>query len=227
MMIEETKNCWLRNRCSKIDCDKDFCLKKFKLDELYKLTLLADSYKEDIPLRVDLDGTDRDNFLYLKDIQTHIDKFVERGDNLYLHSLISGNGKTTFSTRMIKEYLFRVWYKCDIECKALFVHVPRFLLAVKPNAYNSDYANYIRENAPKADLVVFDEVATKELSTFEFEHVLDIINTRIDNKKANIYTSNVSNEEFVEKMGSRLYSRIVNNSIDVELFGSDKRGLFK
>lgn len=90
----------------------------------------------------------------------------------------------------------------------------------------SEYAQYIMANALDADLVVFDEVATKELSNFEFEHILNIINTRLEAGKANIFTSNVTNEEFLEKMGSRLYSRIINNSLNVELHGIDKRGLF-
>ena len=37
----------------------------------------------------------------------------------------------------------------------------------------------------------------------------------------------MTNEEFLEKMGSRLYSRIINNSLNVELHGMDKRGLFR
>ena len=222
------EKCWLYNNCSKVDCDKEFCLKQFKLNKLYELTLLSDKHKEEISLRLDADGRDRDSFLFMRDIQNNIDKFVNRGDNLYLHSYISGNGKTTLATRCIKAYLQKIWYKSDIRCRALFIHVPRFLLEMKQNiTKKSDYAQYILDNALDADLVVFDEVATKGLSAFEFEHILNIINTRIDQGKANIYTSNVSNEEFLENMGSRLYSRIVNNSIDVELFGADKRGLFK
>ena len=222
------KDCWLYDNCTKVDCDKDFCLKQFKLNKLYELTLLSDKHKKDIQLRLDADERDKESFLFMRDIIQKIDKFVERGENLYLHSFKSGNGKTTLSIRCIKSYLNKIWYKSDIKCRALFIHVPRFLLEMKQNiTKKSDYAQYILDNALDADLVVFDEVATKGLSNFEFEHVLNIINTRIDQGKANIYTSNVSNQEFLDNMGSRLYSRIVNNSIDVELFGEDKRGLFK
>ena len=50
------------------------------------------------------------------------------------------------------------------------MHVPRFLLEMKQNiTKKSEYAQSILDNALEADLVVFDEVATKELSTFEFE----------------------------------------------------------
>ena len=74
-------------------------------------------------------------------------------------------------------------------------------------------------------MVVFDEVGTKDLSVFEHENILSIINTRIDNDKSNIYTSNLSPMELRARVGDRLYSRIVNMSIDVELHGADKRSL--
>ena len=35
----------------------------------------------------------------------------------------------------------------------------------------------------------------------------------------------MTDEEFKEKLGDRLYSRIVNLSTNIELFGQDKRGI--
>ena len=43
--------------------------------------------------------------------------------------------------------------------------------------------------------------------------------------KSNIYTSNMTANELNERLGSRLYSRIQNLSVDIEFAGSDKRGL--
>ena len=218
--------CWIYDNCNHADCDNNFCIKKFKLDELFKLTLLQECDKIDIKLRADDDGTDLEELQYLKSILDNIDKFVGRGENLYLHSLGCGNGKSTTGKKAIKAYLQKIWYKSDITCRALFIHVPRFLLEMKQNiSRKSEYAQFILDNALDADLVIFDEVATKELTTYEFENILNIINTRLEAKKANIFTSNVTNEEFLNKMGSRLYSRIINNSINVELHGMDKRGI--
>ena len=89
---------------------------------------------------------------------------------------------------------------------------------------NNEYVNHVKKNFLTADIVVFDEVATKNFTTFEHEHILSMINTRIDMNKTNIYTSNIAGAELREKVGERLYSRIVNLSVDIELFGSDKRG---
>ena len=222
------QNCWLSGRCNGIDCDKDFCVKKFKLEYLFDQALLTEKHKKDLALRVDADKGDLEAFKYLKSIQNAVEDFVANGDNLYIHSLISGNGKTSFAVKILKEYLFRIWPKSELKCRGLYIHVPKFLIAMKDNiSERSEYVQHIKKNAVDADLVVFDEVGTKSLTSFEFENILTIINSRLDYGKANIYTSNLTNEEMLDNLGSRLYSRIINNSNDVLFVGQDKRGLFQ
>jgi len=224
-MIE---SCLFADRCNKIDCDKDFCVKKFKLDYLFDQALLSEKHKKELVLRVDADKRDLEAFKYLKSIQNSVEKFVENGDNLYIHSLISGNGKTSFAIKILKEYFYRIWSKSDLRCRGLYIHVPKYLISLKDNiSEKSDYVKHIKKNALDADLVIFDEVGTKSLTSFEFENILTIINARLDYGKANIYTSNLTNEELLDNLGSRLYSRIVNNSNDVVFVGQDKRGLFQ
>ena len=162
----------------------------------------------------------------MKKIEEGIENFVDNGQCLYIHSSTCGNGKTAWAIRMLQSYINKIWFKSDLRCRVLFVNVPRFILALKENITTpSEYVKHVQDNIETVDLVVFDEVGTKALTTFEHEHILNIINTRIDNDKSNIYTSNLSPMELREKVGDRLYSRIVNLSIDVELFGSDKRSL--
>ena len=84
---------------------------------------------------------------------------------------------------------------------------------------------YIKEHVLDADIVIWDEVGTKGLTQFEHENILNLISIRIDNGKANIYTSNLNDAELHQVIGDRLYSRIVLLSDDVELFGADKRSL--
>ena len=89
----------------------------------------------------------------------------------------------------------------------------------------SEYINHIKKYVLDADLVVWDEVGVKALTNYEHEHLLNLINTRLDEGKSNIYTSNLDAEELREKVGERLYSRISNLSIDIEFHGVDKRGM--
>ena len=224
------KDCYIKDKCKKKNqcLLNSYCPKLFKIDFLYNESLLTLKQREHIDLYPDKNSTDVDKFKQLKQIENNIISFIETGNNLYLHSIIPGNGKSSWAIRMCQAYINNIWHISDLKCKVLFISVPRFLLALKDNiSSKSDYIEHIKENIFDTDLVVWDDIATKSATVFEAEHLLSFIDTRINEGKSNIYTSNLSPQEIEEKLGSRLYSRIVNYSIDIELTGKDKRGIFR
>lgn len=233
-MITSDK-CYVKCGCeqyakNKDQCDynQNVCMRLFKMNALFDLSELTMKQRERTYLRVDADGTDKDKFEMLSNISNNIGEFVANGSNLYIHSSICGNGKTAWAIRMMQSYIGKIWFRSDIECRALFIHVPKFLIAIKDNISNrSDYVERVKNNVKTADIVVFDEIGTKAPSQFEHENLLSIINDRIDSGKTNIYTSNLNSNELREVLGERLYSRVVNLSTNIELNGQDKRGLIK
>lgn len=219
-------NCYLRAVCNGKDCDKDFCLRKYKMDSLYSAALMTESQKQHLVLRVDADGKDLEPFKTLANIEQNILTFVSEGKNLYLHSSNCGNGKSSWSIRLAQSYFNKIWARSEAKCRVLFISVPRFLLALKDNiTAKSDYVEYIKDNVLDADLVIFDDIAAKMGSEFELTHLLNIIDNRLALGKSNIYTSNLNRQQLYLALGERLTSRVANMSIDIELFGSDKRNL--
>lgn len=196
------------------------------MTKLYENALMTDKQKEHVQLRLDADGTDRDIFTYLKTVEEHIDQFICEGQNLYLHSNQCGNSKTSWAIRLLQSYINSTWYKANIDECALFINVPRFLIELKNNiSQRSAYAEGVLKHVNIAKVVVWDEVGTKSLSAYEHENLLTYINARLDSGLSNIYTSNLTPGELKEAVGDRLYSRIVNNSIDLCFKGADKRGI--
>ena len=216
--------CYLYDFCNHKDCEADFCQRKYKMDSLYSAALMTESQKQHITLRVDQDGTDLEQFKQLAVIEQDIVNFISNGKNLYLHSANCGCGKTSWSLRLTEAYFNKIWARSEAKCRVLFISVPRFLLALKDNitAKNS-YVEYIKENVFAADLVIWDDIAAKMGSEFELTHLLNIIDNRLALGKSNIYTSNLNRQQLYTALGERLTSRIANMSIDIELFGSDKR----
>lgn len=231
--MQLSTSCYLEDTCWKFqnkdkNCkDTDiFCPRFFRMNYLYDQSLLSLKQRRHKPLHLDADGTDRNEFNKLKSIEDNIEKFVETGSNLYIHSPISGNGKTEWSLRLLQSYIGKIWFKSDLRCRVLFINVPRYLISLKESITTpSEYVDHIKKNIFNADIVVFDEIGIKAATTFEFENLLNFINTRIDLGKSNIYTSNLTAAELNDRLGSRLYSRILNMSVDIELHGADKRGL--
>lgn len=228
--MQGQENCWLKQeeQCDKSCCNK-FCLQYVKLNTLYNNALVSIPNRKHLALRVDNDGCDDEAFSQLKTIENSIVNFVKNGQNLFIYSSNFGNGKSSWALRMIQSYFNKIWYRADLSCKALFISVPRFLLAIKDNINTTnEYASYIQENVMNADLVVWDDIGTKVGTEFEISHLLSIIDARISAGKSNIYTTNLVDNELVKSLGDRLYIRIVNYSnYVIELKGKDKRCLNK
>lgn len=216
--------CYLYDFCNHKDCEAEFCQRKYKMDSLYSAALMSESQKQHITLRVDQDGTDLEQFKQLAAIEQDIVNFINEGKNLYLHSAIPGNGKSSWSLRLAEAYFNKIWARTSDKCRVLFISVPRFLLAIKDNiSIKSSYVEYIKDNVLEADLVIWDDLASKVGSEFELSHLLSLIDNRLVLGKSNIYTSNLNKQQLYTAIGERLASRVANMSIDIELFGSDKR----
>ena len=218
--------CFLYANCNHKDCDK-ICNRKLKLSYLFAESELPESKWTPIKLYVDGDNTDFEAFNHLAEIRNNIVRFVKAGANLYLHSSNSGNGKTSWAINLAQIYVDRTWKSQDFSsCAILFVSVPAFLEALKRNMNTRDaYAERLLTKIPKADLVIWDDIAAKSGSEYEINKLLSLIEGRITKNKSNIYTSNLNSTEIYNALGSRLASRVCNLSTDIELFGADKRFL--
>lgn len=223
----DSKNCWLKNNCKQLHCDDpNGCMILYKLDFLYNQANVPLKLREPLILRVDADGTDLEEFKQLKQIQDNVIEFINNGEQLLIHSKGCGNGKSSWALRLLQTYFNKIWLRADLNCKALFINVPHFLLALKDNiSSKSDYIQHIKDNVLTCDLVIWDDIGTKNSTSFESENLLSMIEGRILNNKANIFTSNLNDQELHDALGDRLASRICNLGYNITFNGGDKRGL--
>ena len=151
---------------------------------------------------------------------------TDNPSGLYLTNDCVVTHNTSWALRLCQAYLDQIWIQSKLECRVLFVSVPKLLLSLKDNiSEKNEYASYIKENVLKADLVVWDDIASKSASEFEAENLFSMIDARIGAGKSNIYTSNLTQSELHECMGDRLASRVCTASLDIEFHGKDKRGI--
>lgn len=225
-----TNQCYLNYSCGKYNrggCTyPEFCVKLFKINSLFDAGLFSETQRKHLNLRIDNNGTDREQFSQLKQIEDNIESFIQEGRNLFIYSPQPGNGKTSWCLRLAQQYINAIWHKSDIRCRVLFVSVPKFFIMLKDNiSQKNEYITYIKQNVLDCDLVIWDDIGTKVGTEFEIENLLNIVDNRISNGKSNFYTSNLIPNQLTERLGERLYSRIVNLSINIPLNGMDKRGL--
>lgn len=172
------------------------------------------------------DEEDMEAFNRLKHIMNCSERFVNEGHNLYIYSNCTGNGKTSWAIKILQSYLNSIWYKADFDtCQALFINVPDLLISLKDFDNENSYANKVLKNIKTAKLVIWDEIGSKAGTEYEQERLYSLINSRVMQGLTNIYTSNIVPNNLSNYIGQRLYSRVINDSICIEIKGGDKRGI--
>lgn len=182
-------------------------------------------YLQDISLRPVKE--DVETFKELQDIKNNIVDFVNQGKNLFIYSSSVGNGKTTWSTKLVKEYIEQVsgiMFKNN--CPALFINVSNFLNKKKLAITNRELVPEVQDLEQKilsAKLVVFDDLGVKDVSSYELNSLYYWIDERTSNLRSCIYTSNLSPQALSMILDSRIYSRVVNYSEVKEIKAGDFR----
>jgi DNA replication protein DnaC len=73
------------------------------------------------------------------------------------------------------------------------------------------------------DYLFIDDIGAEKLSDFVVEFLYLIVNKRYENMKRTVFATNLTVEDFIEKYGERIMSRISEMCILHELKGEDKR----
>ena len=174
-------------------------------------------YPQELIADVDLEP-----YCELAEIKSNIAEFVENGDNLFICSRYTGNGKTSWAIKLLLKYFDEIWAGNGFRVRGLFVNVPTLLLQLKnfSNPLSEEYKKQLLE----ADVVVWDEIASSSISNYDYSNLLMFLDYRIAECKSNIFTSNVTSSEELEKnVGSKLASRIWNTSRIIKFNGKDRR----
>lgn len=174
-------------------------------------------YPQELVADVDLEP-----YSTLADIKDDILFFVENGQNVFICSKYTGNGKTSWSIKLLLKYFDSIWAGNGFKVRGLFVNVPTLLLQLKnfSNPLTEEYKKLLME----VDLVVWDEIASTSISNYDYGNLLMFLDYRIASDRSNIFTSNATSKQELEKnVGSKLASRIWNTSTIVEFKGKDRR----
>lgn len=221
MENEDFSKCWYYSSCQK-KCSTA-CIRYLEMKNLIDSSELPELFR--YPKSLEPENVDYNAFCRLADIKDGILEFVKTGSNLYICGEKTGTGKSTWASKLMLKYFDNIWAGNGFTIRGKWVHVPSLLINLK------DFSNPVNANGNKlksilcsCDLVVWDDIASTGLSNYDLSQLLTLIDTRVFNCKANIFTGNITSEEEMEKvLGSRLTSRIWNKSEIITFRGKDRR----
>lgn len=215
-MVLKNKDCWYKNVCTYDFCTN--CIRYSEMKYLMDNSGLSKNKQRPIPL----DGSrDPESFQLLAEIKTDIVNFVNNGESLYIFSENTGNGKTSWAIKLLLKYFDSIWAGNGFRVRGYFQHVPTLFNTLKDFSKSHEA---LKNMLATTDLVVWDDIASTKLSDYDAQQLLIIIDQRVSDGLANIYTGNLTSQEaLIKAVGQRLASRIWNMSTLVEFKGKDRR----
>lgn len=216
-------NCWYKKACAlkdTSDCNSG-CIRFMEMDYLTQTSRIPPKRQRVKPLQPE--HIDVQAFQMLKEIGDDIVNFVDNGENLYIVSKYTGNGKTSWAIKLMLKYFNEIWAGNGFKTRGLFIHIPTFLTQLKNFSTKDPEFERFKKLITQADLVIWDDIASTGLSQFDHTQLLTYLDQRILEGKSNIYTGNLLKEDLYKSLGSRLTSRIWNTATIAKFEGSDRR----
>ena len=216
-------SCWYQQGCKLYNenCEKT-CHRYLEMKYLIDNCGMPNADKYIKPLTPE--EIDLPSFIELKNLKDDILNFVENGENLYIVSENFGNGKTTWSLKLLYKYFDEVWCGNGFKPRGYFIYVPEFLNQLKLIDFrnSSEYKNLCKI-INTVDLVVWDDIASSNLTNSDHVNLSSFIDSRMLKGKSNIFTGNLLSEELRQALGNRLHNRIWDNSKIVKFVGRGRR----
>ena len=196
-----------------------------KLNNLFELSGLPKKYFE--PQHLVKREVDAECWDWLEDVRNNIVEEVQRGLNIVITSTIVGNGKTSWAVRLLQRYLAETALDGRMVEKGMFVVSAQLLTEFGDYNYFQTMKEFLErfEKLKTCDLLVIDEIGGGSLTKASYPYLYDLVNYRVDNNLSTIYTTNYTDEEIIDLLGQRLYSRIYDTSVVLEFEASNVRGL--
>ena len=217
------EDCWYKEVCLAPPSECQSCIKFLEMQYLMENSNLPKAKQR--PQQLFAPQDDMGAYSRLADIKSNIVDFIDSGKSLYISSKYTGNGKTTWAIKLMLKYFDEIWAGNGFNVRGLFVHVPTFLLKCKDFKTTDAEFEKLKRRLLTVDLVIWDDIASTNISGYDFSQLLTYLDARCLDELSNIYTGNLETyEKLSEKIGTKLASRVFSNKTEVVIFnGRDMR----
>ena len=216
--------CYAENYCKKkseSSCS-ELCGGCRVLRALYNLSRIPERYRYSIVLEATMD--DLPAFEALNEYKEAVLDKVEAGEGLYIWGKSTGCGKTSWACKIMGYYFRKIAFDTGLENEGLYIFLPTFLEDLRDNYDNKDPDfEQVLSMVKGCKLLIIDDIGAERVTEWVRERMVSIINTRVSNNLATIYTSNLSPEELKAELGDRIASRVLGSSQVIEIAGGDRR----
>lgn len=219
-MTDRNSDCWYKDVCEADENACNNCIKFAEMKHLMETSRLPKNKQRPIPLNAPT--VDRDAYARLSEIKSDIVSFVEEGRSLFIGSNHTGNGKTSWAIKLMLRYFDQIWAGNAFRTRAVFVHIPTFLLKCKDFNTHDEEFEQLKRDMLNADLVVWDDIAGINMTNYDYSQLLMYVDARVFAEKSNIFTGNCETYDELQKfIGGKIASRILTSDTELIVLHSN------
>jgi DNA replication protein DnaC len=153
---------------------------------------------------------------YVEDVDANLDA----GRGLWLMGDV-GTGKTTLAMLVSKATL-------EAGRSVAIYSLPRLLAELRKTFDEDSDRSFLEllDRLAAVDLLHVDDLGAERTSPWVIEQLYSIVNSRYEERRSMVVTTNLQREELVEQIGERTVSRLTEMCDELPLFGHDRRETF-
>jgi DNA replication protein DnaC len=149
-----------------------------------------------------------------------VDAQLDAGRGLWLMGDV-GTGKTTLAMLVSKAAL-------EAGRSVAIYSLPRLLAELRKSFDEDSDRSFLEllDRLAAVDLLHVDDLGAERTSPWVIEQLYSIVNSRYEEERSMVVTTNLQREELVEQIGERTVSRLTEMCDELPLFGHDRRETF-
>ena len=147
----------------------------------------------------------------------NLDERLAEGRGLWLYGDV-GTGKTTLAMLVSKTAL-------ETGRSVAIYSLPRLLAEIRDTYEEGSRHSYtdLLDRLAEVDLLHVDDVGTEKTSPWVLEQLYAIVNSRYEEQRSIVLTTNLDRDALAEQINPRTVSRLEEMCEELPLFGSDHR----
>jgi DNA replication protein DnaC len=132
-----------------------------------------------------------------------------------------GTGKTTLAMLVSKAAM-------EAGRSVAIYSLPRLLAELRKSFDEDSDRSFLEllDRLAAVDLLHVDDLGAERTSPWVIEQLYSIVNSRYEEERSMVLTTNLQREELVEQIGERTVSRLTEMCDELPLFGHDRRETF-
>jgi DNA replication protein DnaC len=149
-----------------------------------------------------------------------LDPNLDAGRGLWLMGDV-GTGKTTLAMLVSKAAL-------EAGRSVAIYSLPRLLAELRKTFDEDSDRSFLEllDRLAAVDLLHVDDLGAERTSPWVIEQLYAIVNSRYEDQRSMVVTTNLQRDELIEQIGERTVSRLTEMCEELPLFGSDRRKEF-